>query len=610
MLTRTHRSLLIGLVAFVSATALGAACNAPPSPRIDSPSNGSFEASGSVTVTGRVIGTLSQVANVTVNGVSVLPLGGIGQYSRTVTLDTAAVFNPIVVEVTRTDGRKVRDRVTVIAGQSVADGAVSEMGVGMRLNDTGLDAIEPLLGDLVDLDLATLLPVNTVLINNQCMIDTIFGCTGRATVRVINPPPSISGFGIGIDSLTNVVDGDISVYNMAVDVDIDGSGLVPDCGLHLTAAQTNIDGDYALSADSVDPSNVDVNQTGPVGVGFVSFNQEYTYGTCTWPIIGDIIQLIIGDIEPTVVAGLAGFLADPDGGGPQDAPVADAIEVALAGISIAGPIGEAIGVTLEAPLYDVYEDTAGITFDSDARVTALMPDPNAPDLTASYHVPETFPTFGANTPVGSQPYGLSLAISSSAFNQLLKAETESGLLRTSIMELDFGFGPVPLTAGNLATFVPALAAIDPDTDLRIDLAPTLAPVVTGQDGPNAEIGDLRIGHLLATLVVADTGATLLSVVVDVEVGLDITFAAGHLAFTLGTLTTNDLALTILKNPLNANEAQLISVLLFLLPDLLPTLADSLGSFPIPSFFGLNLSPVEISKVGGYMSLYANLTPAP
>jgi hypothetical protein len=607
MLTRTHRSLLIALVV---GAGLGLACTAPPLPQIESPLHGSFTAASSVAVTGRVTGTLSQVADVTINGVSVLPLGGAGQFSLTITLDTAAVFNPIVAEVTRTNGRKVRTRITVIAGESVADGALSPMGVGMRLNDTGLDAIEPLLGDLVDLDLATLLPVNTVLINNQCMIDTIFGCTGRATVRVINPPPSISSFGIGIDSLTNAVDGDISVYNMAVDVDIDGSGLVPDCGLHLTAAQTNIDGDYALGADSVDPSNVDVNQTGSVGVGFVSFNQDYTYGTCTWPIIGDIIQLIIGDIEPTVVGGLQSFLADPDGGGPQDAPVADAIEVALAGISIAGPIGEAIGVTLEAPLYDVYEDTAGITFDSDARVTALMPDPNAPDLTASYHVPETFPTFGANTPVGHAPYGLGLSISSSAFNQLLKSETESGLLRSSLTEVDFGVGPVPLTAGMVSPFLPALASMDPSTELRIEIQPTLAPVVTGQNGPNDELGDLRVGHLLAKLVVVDTGGVLLSLVVDVEVGLQITFVDGQLAFNLGTLETDDIALTILENPLAANETQLTSVLLFLLPSVLPDLADSLGSFPIPSFFGLNLTPVEISKVGGYMSLYANLTPAP
>jgi hypothetical protein len=48
-----------------------------------------------------------------------------------------------------------------------------------------------------------------------------------------------------------------------------------------------------------------------------------------------------------------------------------------------------------------------------------------------------------------------MCISSSAFDQLLKAETESGLLISSITELDFGGGPLPLTAGVLAVFLPA-----------------------------------------------------------------------------------------------------------------------------------------------------------
>jgi hypothetical protein len=280
-----------------------------------------------------------------------------------------------------------------------------------------------------------------------------------------------------------------------------------------------------------------------------------------------------------------------------DAPVAAAIQTALEDIAIAGPIGEAIGVTLEAPLFDVYEDNAGITLDSDARITALMPDPEAPDLAASLHLPAVFPSFGANTPVGNQPYGLGISISSSAFNQLLKAETESGLLRTSITEIDIGTGPFPLTVGNILFLVPALAPLPVDTELRIDIAPVLAPVVTGQDGPFGEIADLRIGHLLAKLVVAETGETLVSIVVDVEVGLTLDFVDGQLSFNL-------------ENPILANEAQLIAVLNFLLPSLLPSLADSLGTFPIPSFLGLNMSMVEIAKTGDYMGLYTNLVPAP
>jgi hypothetical protein len=608
MFQRAGRPRLPLLVAWIAAAALATSCNAPPFPDILTPAHGSFTTDASILVTGKIQGTLAQVASLTVNGAPV-PISR--NWSASVVLDPEAIFNPIVAELTRTNGRKVRTRITVIAGDSVADGGVSPMGLALRLNDTGLDAIEPSLGSLVDLDLAALLPVDSVLINNQCMIDAgILGCWGRATVRVVNPPPSISSFGVAVDSLVNVVDGDITVNGIQVDTFIDGTGLVPDCGLRITAASTLIDGDYALSASTIDPSNVDVNQQGNPNVAFVNFDDEFTSGLCDDPIIGDIIQLIVGDVEPIVIDGLEGFLADPDGSGPQDAPVAAAIQTALEEISIAGPIGEAIGVTLEAPLFDVFEDNAGITLDSDARITALMPDPEAPDFTASYHIAEAFPPFGANTPVGNVPYGMAISISSSAFNQLLKAETESGLLRTSLTEIDLGGGPIPLTVGEILFLVPALSFLPPETELRIDIAPTLAPVITGANGPQGELADLRIGHLLAELVLAETGATLVSVVVDVEVGMDIGFAAGQLSFDLGTIDSNQIAITILDNPIAANETQLLGVLNFLLPSLLPQLADSLGSFPIPSFLGFNLNMVEISKSGEFMSLFTDLVPAP
>jgi hypothetical protein len=257
----------------------------------------------------------------------------------------------------------------------------------------------------------------------------------------------------------------------------------------------------------------------------------------------------------------------------------------------------------------VLEDTSGITLGSDARITALMPTPGAPDLTASYHVSEPFPTFGPNAP-GGAAYGLALAISSSAFNQLLKAETESGLLRTSITEIDLGAGPLPLTPANLSTFIPQLAIMAPDTPLRIDIQPTLAPVVTGAGGPAGELADLRIGHLTARLVRASNGNVLIGAAIDVRVGLDVEFTGDQLAFTVGALLPGSLGVTIIANSIGAIDAQLSSLLLFLVPQLFPSLAGSLGSFPIPTFLGFELSPVEAGYAGEFLSLYANLVPAP
>ena len=48
---------------------------------------------------------------------------------------------------------------------------------------------------------------------------------------------------------------------------------------------------------------------------------------------------------------------------------------------------------------------------------------SAPDLLASLHVPNPFPSFLATTP-GGLPYELGICISTSAFNQLLRAQSE------------------------------------------------------------------------------------------------------------------------------------------------------------------------------------------
>src|SRR5262249_51346971 len=160
---------------------------------------------------------------------------------------------------------------------------------------------------------------------------------------------------------------------------------------------------------------------------------------------------------------------------------------ALTGIDLAGPIGDGLGVVLDTPFTAIDEDNAGITFKMNASATASAPLPDAPHLTASYHVDEAFPTFGATTPVSHAPYGIGITLSTSAFNQLLRAQIESGLLRSELTAIDLGGGPIPLSAGLLAAFFPQLAAIPPATPLAVRLAPSLAPVLTGNPGPLGEI---------------------------------------------------------------------------------------------------------------------------
>jgi hypothetical protein len=334
-----------------------------------------------------------------------------------------------------------------------------------------------------------------------------------------------------------------------------------------------------------------------------------------------------------VTDGMRDFLADPDGGGPLDAPIAEGIETALADIQIAGPIGDSIGVNLEAPLFDIFEDQEGLTLDSDARITASLPDPAAPDLLASLHVDEAFPDFavcegGGNaglpcasdgncpsglcvskTPLGTD-YGLGIALSSSAFNQLLKAEIESGLLRTVLTEITLFGSSQPLTAGVLSALVPAFGTLDPNLPLEILLLPELAPVLTGASGPFGEIAEMRMPHLRVQIFAPGSGVVYLEFVVDATVGLDVGFAAGELSFSVGGLQNSSLGITILRNPTETDEQFLEALLLNILPTLFPTLADALDSFPLPAFLGLDLSFVEVGRAGEFITLYFDLQQVP
>jgi hypothetical protein len=71
-----------------------------------------------------------------------------------------------------------------------------------------------------------------------------------------------------------------------------------------------------------------------------------------------------------------------------------------------------------------------------------------------------------------------------------------------------------------------------------------------------------------------------------------------------------LSIAVLDNPLGANETQVETVLPALVTPLIPQLAGALAGCPLPQFFGLQLDGVEVSRNGQFLSLFANLVPAP
>jgi hypothetical protein len=610
--------LVLAAVALAALYAAAFGCT-PKKPRIviDSPVNGTFTNAPSVVVTGRVNNlSAGAIASVTVNGTPVAMTGL--TFAHTVALSATEVMNPIVAELTTTSGKKVRDRVTLVVGDGaatgfVADGATSPQSLAMRVNDAGLDQIEPLVETLAGgaLDIGGLLAAQNPILDDECVVDGPNFCFYFATVNVEDV--DFASFALDADARadgTTATTVTINDFFIALNLHVrDQVAVSFDCGLEIYATGTSVSGRYDMAPKAGAPTQVDVSQVGDVTVAIDGFQSEFISGLCASPVIGDILQSFLGGgmIEDMMRDGFESNLRDPDGAGPADSPIAAGIETALAGVEIAGPIGETIGVDLDASFASIAEDAEGIAFAVDSAVTLPAPVAGAPDLPASYTVAETLPPLGATTPGGALPYGLALGITTTAFNQLLKAQIEGGLLQSDLTEIDIGFGPVPVTAGLLGVFIPELRnPYDPLMPLVIRLRPSIAPAVTANAGPNGELAELRVAGLTTEIRQPNAPAPLLSIEVDARGGPDGGFENGGLVFSLGAPNPGDVAVTILENPISTNEANLQSFLLNVLPTAFPALAGALGSLPLPDFLGLALVPVEVARPNGVVTLFLDL----
>jgi len=616
---------LLSLVALASLAPGAAQAGRPrfPSPQliVASPANGTFTNAASITVTGQARYVNPSTAVVTVNG-NVVTLNSDGTFSYELTLNPSIVFNPIETRIV-SPSFKI-DRRVVIAGESVADGDFSYESLGLRLNDSALDAMEPIVTSLVDLDLGTLVPAGTQVINEFCVSELFGLCIQTADASISgNPPPSIGSFGIDIDSQQDAAFGDILLNDLFIKVRVtDGAvGILSfTCDITVTADTTDILGDFALEPMAGAEDFVDVTQTGPADVVFGGFTDSTD---CQGLFGGFFLELLMGlvvtDVQGLMEPAFEDFLNAVDMAG--NTAVSGAIETALAEIHIGGPIGEALNVDLIAPFFAVDEDDGGITLGSDAAILSSIgtglgqcppPPPGTPELTASYHIPEPFPGFPPTTPVGALPYDLGIAISTSAFNQLLKAQVECGLLQTDIDEFEFLGNVLPLTAGLLGALLPEFNGFNPSLPLIARLQPTTAPVLTGNAGPGGEATEMRIGQLAVDLrddPAFGGNVSYLKLAVDVRIGLDFNFVNGELVPQISAVAPGDIQVSVISSYFSTITPQDVQgVLPGVLAGALPELSGTLGSFPIPSFFGFGLDPVEVGTNGEFLGIYANLVP--
>jgi hypothetical protein len=146
----------------------------------------------------------------------------------------------------------------------------------------------------------------------------------------------------------------------------------------------------------------------------------------------------------------------------------------------------------------------------------------------------------------------------------------------------------------------------------IRIRPTLAPIVTGAAGPGGELTELKLSHLVMEIVEPGPDTIWLSGAIDAPLGMDLEFLpdGSGLSITVNAPPAAGITVAIIGNPLGVNVVALEALLPGLIQTFIPDLAGALSGFPLPQFFGLSLSGVEVSRNGQFLSLFANLTPAP
>ncbi|MFW2389393.1 MAG: hypothetical protein ACN4G0_13720, partial [Polyangiales bacterium] len=480
-------------------------CDDPPPPNIQilSPANGAMIDASSVVVSG----TTNQTGAVIVNG-TVITLNPDNTWETTVPLDQAGVINLIDARLFVAGNGENTSRITVLAGPSVAEGSYSPEGVGLGFTDTGLSSLLPLVSTLAGdaLDISSLL-----LTGGTIFDDTIFTFDVAATAY----DADIGGFDFDATLAPGQIDTTITIngLSLAAEVDInDGLAIDWHCKLEVDMSSAVITGAYSLSPDAAVPTRVDVNQLGDVDVTVNGLSFQFIDGPCDpdAPLIGDLVNLLMGgQLNGAIPTGFRDSLKDPDGIGPLDSPIASGIQEALAGIDIAGEVGNAVGVTLDAPFHAITTDSTGIVLNADASfVASVGTGPgqcDAPygtiDLTESFVIPSGPPTFGPTAP-GGDPYSLGLSISSSAFNQLFKGMVECGLMQIDVTEVEFSGFTLPLTTNIMALLgVPQFQTVlGVNTPLVIQIRPMMAPFLTGNPGPDGEMVELGLPHLIMEIV--------------------------------------------------------------------------------------------------------------
>lgn len=562
---------------------------------IDAPAHGMFTTAGRIELRGRA-GPLPEGYELRLDGAAV-GTDARGDFSASIEIAADVTFRPILAEVVDASGRlAARRRVVVIVGEALPSTEFAAAGLEARITDSGLAEMGAGLTAGLPLDLEAILAPGTVLVSRYCALDSVFGCLQRVDVTARSA--AVREVAVALDSTPGALVADIAMDEVRVVVNVRGGAI--NCDVAATTSQALVTGQFDLAPATEAPERIAVRQLGDVDVRFSDFRSRISSGVCDFPLLGDLIRLLLGDLEPRLRRGLVEFLRDPDGEGPGRAPLAAAIEDGLAEFSMSAALGSEFGAGIESRFIDIIEDESGVTFRVGTRVVVTDRPVDAPALGASLHVEASPPDWPPSAAVEEGRYEFGVAIAPTAVNQLLRGAVETGLLGTYVTEFALGSDRITLSAGFLGLFIAEFAALAPETPLALRLRPTLAPVVTGKPAARPDQMELLVSDLILAIEVAADGRELLAVALDAALGFGLGGEDGALALRVEPPGPGDVGIVVVRDAIGVDVRRLEASLPIVVAQLFPLLAPALPGIQLPEILGMTPQLVEANVAGGYV----------
>lgn len=548
-----------------------------PAVVITSPASGTITSGSSVTIAGQVIGDLSAADVLLVAGQVTSFHPSTGAFSRLVTLSPASVqiFEAEVQSIAL--GTQNADSVVILRGTAWPLGLRVPNANFNRLNNSGFDDVEGII---------------QAQLNSAFHPSNFLGqsAAGGTICQFSTGAKTVDARGAG----ANTAQAEISINNFHVKV------------CNISTPLGSCDGTY-------NANNVKITAQGNLEGVFVGPNQQlgitinntsviYTgsSGSLSGGFFCDFIGAFFADVEAEFEAALTDAFTDE---------LPPAINAALGGINISGPIGAALDVEIDALYTSIPEDAQGVTFILDSNITALHPVPDAPAITHTLIPSSTGnPILGPTIPSSGLSYDLGFCLTDGFLNRAMAAFMRQGMFNQSLSSVPIGGTNIPLTTGILQfiTGDPSYSANCPGCDVTLVLRPTAAAVARQPLGGEGGTVTLIVPNYRVDVVVDDGGTPRTQLTALVTFTLPITLNASGAAInpTTGTLSVNNVKVT--ANPINANAAAFATAAQQLFPLAAGALGGLFGEISLPEFQGLTVigrgSDYNVSCTAIYMNL--------